>query len=92
MLDAHAERIIRKARKAVTPLPMPELFNEKAMKCDAVSDERLRAAYQALASIIVAQGDQYLPLFKRLHAEINERLENKKYAKIVERLHLSRDD
>lgn len=92
MLDAHAERILRKARKAVTPSPLPDLFNEKAMKLDVVSDERLRAAYEALASIIAAQGDQYLPLFKRLHAEINERQENRKYATIAKEIHLRRSD
>lgn len=89
MLDVHAERILRKARKAVTPSPLPDLFNEKAMRPDEVSDERLRAAYEALASIVAAHGEQYIPLFKRLHAELKERQENKEYASIAKEIHLN---
>lgn len=89
MLDAHAERILWKARKALTPSPLPNLFNDKAMPLETVSDERLQAAYEALASIVAAQGEQYIPLFKRLHAELSERQENKEYASIAKEIHLN---
>lgn len=38
-----------------------------------LTDERLNEAYEIMAGIVRDLGDEYLPVFKRLHEEIEKR-------------------
>ena len=87
MNDSQADLILKKARRALQPRRLPEKFNAAAPSSDEMTDERLLSAYEALASIISVHGDQYLPLFKRLHAEIEDRKKNDDYVKMARDIH-----
>ena len=42
-----------------------------------VDDERLKAAYVAMAEIVTTYGETYLPIFQRLHDELEARRSEK---------------
>ena len=72
-----------KDKVAVRPLrvqmPTPH-FNTASLTHADITDDRLRDAYRKMAEIISLQGDRgeaYLPIFARLHKEIQFRESNK---------------
>jgi len=55
-------------------------FNAASLTHAEITDERLRQAYRKIAEIISLQGrrgEAYLPIFTRLHKEIQSRESNK---------------
>lgn len=48
-------------------------FGGGAMKQRTVSDEDLAKAYKIMAKVIRDHGDKYLPVFQRLHEEMETR-------------------
>lgn len=55
-------------------------FNAASLTHAEITDDRLLAAYQKVAEIISLQaedGEAYLPIFARLHKEIESREANK---------------
>lgn len=84
----HADLILSKARKALASPCYRELFNEAVPQPQqGVTNERLQAAFDVLATIISIHGDQYLPLFKRLHSELENRKENDQYTRLARTIH-----
>lgn len=87
MSDEQTDLILGKARNAIQPSASRLTFNDAAPLMEEITNERLLAAYEVLASIISVHGDQYLPLFKRLHTEIENRKKNDEYVKLAKTIH-----
>ena len=51
-----------------------------------VDDERLEAAYIAMAEIVTTYGETYLPIFQRLHDELETRRSNKTMMNIAKEI------
>lgn len=85
--ERHVDLILGRARKAIEPC-LPHVFNSVAppMQGD-MSDERLRAAYEILASIVATHGEIYLPLFERLHTEIQKRESHTSFVSLARSIH-----
>jgi hypothetical protein len=42
-----------------------------------LTDQKLRSAYVLIAEIVTAHGEVYLPIFKRIHDEVEARKANR---------------
>lgn len=51
-----------------------------------VTDEKLQSAYLIIAGIVKQHGEKYLPIFKRMHEEIEVRKAQKNLLEIASRL------
>lgn len=51
-----------------------------------VTDELLESAYLIIAGIVTAHGEKYLPVFKRIHEEVQERKAQKNLLSIAAEL------
>lgn len=74
-----------------TNLSLRESFSGKAapvIEDHEVTDEQLRECYAVMAEVITRYGDSYLPIFERIHKELEVRKERQTL--IDEALRLSR--
>ena len=47
-------------------------FKRVALNPSDITDERLLAAYRVMADIVSIHGESYLPIFERLHYEVEQ--------------------
>lgn len=87
MSELTEDNIEKKVKFILEPMDLSVSFNAPLFTEIDISDERLSAAYETLASIISVHGDIYLPLFKRLHEEIELRKKNDKYKLLAKAIH-----
>jgi len=85
--EGQLELIFSKARKAIEPC-LPAVFNGAAPPTQGImTDERLMAAYETLASFVSTYGEIYLPLFERLHDEIQKRENHTAFISLARTIH-----
>ena len=68
-----------KVRAALKPPELPDSFNAKSLTPEDITDERLLEACKAAARIADRYGETYLPVFKALHTELENRRKDKDY-------------
>ncbi|PCJ02015.1 MAG: hypothetical protein COB14_03120 [Alphaproteobacteria bacterium] len=89
---------IDKCLEQCSPAPLsnpPFIFKERPKRLQRVTFVEIRKAYNQIAKIIALHGEQYLPLFERLHTEITEYRERKELLNIATKIggiNLSTDD
>jgi hypothetical protein len=67
------------------PVELPRIFNRNsAESAPPVTDERLEDAYRTMAEIVSLYGETYLPIFARLHEELECRKGEKSMLRIAE--------
>jgi hypothetical protein len=67
------------------PVKLPHVFNRSSTVGTApVTDEQVLDAYRTMAQIVSLHGDTYLPIFIRLHAELESRKSEKSMLKIAQ--------
>lgn len=89
--ESHIDLILSRARRAISP-GLPDVFNEAAPAMGEMTDERLMAAYESLASILSIHGETYMPLFELLHREVQRRKENTSLVSLAHAIHARRMD
>ncbi len=68
------ESLAKCCPKAVL-VPAPNNIKKRQFKKRKVTYDELTKAYKYMAFIVTKYGDQYLPLFKRLHHELEKQRE-----------------
>ena len=69
-----ASDYVNKVQVKTRSISLPvNAFRKAGSPNQTVSDERLSEAYKKIAQIVSEHGDAYLPIFERLHKELEER-------------------
>jgi len=70
--------------------PKDKVYSKMNLKSGDITLELLDEAYKASAEIVKLHGDKYLPIFIRMHKEIEQRKNNQFYKEIA--LQIETDD
>ncbi len=63
--------------------PKDKIYSKINLKSDDITIELLEEAHKASAEIVKRHGDNYLPIFIRMHKEIEQRKNNQSYKEIA---------
>ena len=80
--EIYAEKI---SPTRIQPFHLAPAFAVRSASAE-VGDERLEKAYSAMAEFVTAYGDAYLPIFRRLHDEREQRNANQSLLDLAKKI------